>query len=119
MKVLSKLALAAVVALPLAIVAQQAPARGAGGGQAAPRGAAPAPPPCVPGGQYVCGQNAPEDLVVVPGGEWVIASMFGGAGGIQIINAKEKTTMLAYPNAGVKEELDKKTYDTCPGPPNA
>src|SRR5262245_13081523 len=97
MKVLSKLALVAVVALPLAIVAQQAPARGAGGGQAPPRGAAAPPPPCVPGGQYVCGQTAPEDLVLLPGGEWVIAGMYGGNGGIQVINTKDKTSTLAYP----------------------
>jgi hypothetical protein len=94
-------------ALPLGILAQQ-------GGP--PRGATPAPPPCVQQGntEYACGQTAPEDLVLVPGGEWVVASMFGGAGGVQIINVKDKSTVTAYPNASVKEQLDKKTYDTCP-----
>ena len=118
MKALKMFALATVVALPLAIVAQQAPPRG-GAAQGPPRGAPTPPPPCVPGGEYVCGQTAPEDLVLVPGGEWVVASMYGGAGGIQIISTKDKKSTMAYPTATAKEELDKKTYDTCPGPPNA
>ena len=110
MKALKMLALVSAIALPMAIVAQQ---------QGPPRGAAPAAAPCVPGGQYVCGQTAPEDLVLVPGGEWVVASMYGGAGGVQIISTKDKTSTMAYPTATAKEELDKKTYDTCPGPLSA
>jgi len=107
MKALTRISLIAVVALPLGIAAQ-APQRG------------PAAQPCAPGNsQFVCGQTAPEDLVLVPGGDWVVASMYGGAGGIQIISTKDKTSTLAYPTATAKEELDKKTYDTCPGPPNA
>jgi hypothetical protein len=110
MRVLSKFALIVIlVALPLAIVAQQAP----------PRGAAPAAPPCVPGGEFVCGQSAPEDLAAVPGGEWVLATMYVRGGGIQLINTKDKTSTMAYPSANAREELDKKTYDACPGPPNA
>jgi hypothetical protein len=111
MKFLATTAFVLLVALPLGIIAQQG----------APRGAAPAPPPCVQQGntQYVCGQTAPEDLVLVPGGDWVVASMFGGTGGIQIINTKVKSTVMGYPTATAKEQLDKKTYDTCPGPPDA
>jgi hypothetical protein len=77
--------------------------------------------PCVQQGntQYVCGQTAPEDLVLVPGGEWVIASVYGGTGGIRIINTKDKSTTAGYPAPSAREELDKKTYDTCPGPPDA
>lgn len=108
MKVHTMLALAAVVALPLGIVAQ-----------GPPRG--PAAPPCVQEGnrEFVCGQTAPEDLVLVPGGDWVIASVFGGQGGIRIINTKDKSSTLGYPSATAKEQLDKKSYDTCPGPPDA
>jgi sugar lactone lactonase YvrE len=90
------------------------------GGQA-PRGAA--PPPCVPQGpngvQFVCDQQAPEDLVLVPGGEWIVATSYAGSGGIRIISAKDKRSKLAYPIEGAKETLDKKTYDTCPGAPDA
>src|SRR6185436_18075952 len=88
-------------------IARQAPAQAAA--------------PCVQQGntQYVCGQTAPEDLVLVPGGEWVIASVYGGTGGIRIINTKDKSTTAGYPAPTAREELDKKTYDTCPGPPDA
>ncbi len=107
MKVPAILAFTAGVALPLAALAQ-APQRG------------PAAAPCSPrDAQYVCGQTAPEDLVLVPGGDWVVASMYGGAGGIQIISTKDKSTTTAYPTATAKEQLDSKTYDTCPGPPSA
>src|SRR5215207_9578000 len=91
----------------------------AGAGAQGPRGAV--PPPCVPqaanGLQYVCGQTAPEDLILVPGGEWIVATAYAAPGGIHIINVKDKTSTLAYPKAGAKEQLDKKTYDTCPGAP--
>ena len=77
-------------------------------------------PPCVPGNaQFVCGQASPEDIVLVPGGEWVVASAYGGSGGINLINTKDKTTTLAYPTATTKDEWDRKTYDACPGPPDA
>lgn len=94
------------LALPLFLLAQAPPQ-------------APAAPPCVPGGQYVCGQTAPEDLVLVPGGEWMVATAFAGQGGIKIINTKDKTTTVGYPSANAKEQLDAKTYNTCPGVPDA
>jgi len=82
------------------------------------RQAPPPAPPCRPEStQYVCGQTAPEDLVLVPGGKWVYASVFGVSGGIRLINVSDRTTTVAYPSATVKEQLDKKTYDMCPGPP--
>jgi hypothetical protein len=81
------------------------------------------PPPCDPAGtggvQFVCGQGAPEDLVVIPGGAWVLASNFAGAGGIRLINTKDLTTTMAYPNPTAAEKLDAKTYDSCPGVPDA
>jgi sugar lactone lactonase YvrE len=80
-----------------------------------------APAPCNPAGnvQFVCGQEAPEDLVVLPGSEWVIASDFGGKGGIRLINTRDLTTNMAYPSPTAKEKLDAKTYDSCPGAPDA
>src|SRR4051812_19873122 len=88
----------------------------------APRGQ-PAAPACIPQGpngiQYVCDQAAPEDLVLVPGAEWIVATSYAGNGGLRLINVKEKKSTLVYPTAAVKEQLDKKTYDTCPGPPEA
>jgi sugar lactone lactonase YvrE len=79
-----------------------------------------APPDCGPVGdvQFVCGQQGPEDLVVVPGGRWVIASAFGGSGGIYLIRATDRTSTLAYPSATARDLLDAKSYPTCPGPPD-
>jgi DNA-binding beta-propeller fold protein YncE len=80
-----------------------------------------APAGCSPAGavQFVCGQQAPEDLVLVPGSDWVIASVYANPGGIRLINARDRTTSVAYPTATVRERLDAKTYDSCPGAPDA
>ena len=90
-------------------------AQGGRGDPAAP------PPPCTPVGNvhFVCGQQAPEDLVLVPGGDWVLATSYSGSGGIKLISVRDKTTTVAYPSAAAKEQLDAKTYDSCPGPPDA
>jgi hypothetical protein len=76
---------------------------------------------CSPAGniRFVCGQQAPEDLVFIPGTDWVIASAFGGNGGIRLISVRDKTSTQLYPSATAKDQLDKKTYDTCPGPAEA
>ena len=74
---------------------------------------------CAPAGdiRFVCGQEGPEDLLHLPGSDWVIASSMGGNGGIKLISVRDKTTTLLYPSSSAKEQLDKKTYDTCPGAP--
>ena len=69
--------------------------------------------------QFVCGQQAPEDLVVLPGSQWVVASAYGGSGGIYLVRVSDRTSTVAYPGAAAREELDAKTYNTCPGPPDA
>lgn len=112
MRVLTLLAVIvaiAVIALPLGIVAQGPPRGG------------PAAPPCVQAGntQYVCDQVSPEDLVVVPGGEWVVSTVYAQPGGIRIINVRDKSTTTAYPSPTAKDQFDNKTYDTCPGAPDA
>jgi len=77
--------------------------------------------PCNPDGnvQFVCGQEAPEDLVLIPGSDWVVATVFAGNGGVHLINVHDKTTTIAYPSSTSKDQLDAKTYDSCPGPPDA
>ena len=77
-------------------------------------------PPCDPAStEYICDQNAPEDLVVVPGGGWVVASSFAGAGGVRIISTADRTTTVAYPGGTSRDRFDSKTYNTCPGVPDA
>jgi sugar lactone lactonase YvrE len=91
--------------IPLTMVAAQAPA--------------PAPSAnCAPaaGVRFVCGQSGPEDLVAVPGNAWLIASAFGPAGGLNLIDVKAASSRRLYPDPNVPERLDRKTYDTCPGP---
>jgi len=74
---------------------------------------------CAPAGNihFVCGQEAPEDLLYLPGSDWVIASSMAGNGGIRLISVRGKTSTMLYPSSSAKEQLDKKTYDTCPGAP--
>lgn len=106
MRFVNLLVLAAIVALPLSVAAQ-------------PPAQTP-PPPCTPSDgnlKFVCGQQSPEDLVHLPGTDWVLASAFGGNGGIKLISVKDKTSTTLYPSADAREQLDKKTYDTCPGAP--
>ncbi len=102
MRILTLFALSVVFALPLGIAGQ-----GTTG--------------CGPVGnvQFICGQDAPEDLVAVPDSDWVVASAYSAKGGIRLINVRDKTTTIGYPTAASKDRLDAKTYDSCPGPPDA
>jgi sugar lactone lactonase YvrE len=56
---------------------------------------------------------------VVPGAQWVIASSFGGNGGIYLIRASDRVSTLAYPGTTPRDRFDKTVYSTCPGPPDA
>src|SRR4029079_12040807 len=69
--------------------------------------------------QFVCGQDAPEDLVLLPGSDWVIASVFSNNGGLRLIDTRSRATTTAYPTATAREQLDARTYDSWPGPPDA
>src|SRR5213593_4496281 len=66
--------------------------------------------------RFVCNQIGPEDLAPVPGSAWVIASGMAANGAIRLINVRDKTTTTLFPTPTPKERLDKKTYDSCPGP---
>ncbi len=86
---------------------------------AQPAPAAPAPPCRAADTQFVCGLQSPEDLVTLPGGQWVVASAYSGTGGVYLARVSDRTSTVVYPAAGAREALDAKTYDACPGPPNA
>ena len=66
--------------------------------------------------RFVCDQVGPEDLVPVPGSEWVLSSGMAANGAIRLINVRDRTTTTLFPSATPRERLDKKTYDSCPGP---
>jgi len=82
-------------------------------GTAGPRAAG-----CDPVGivAFVCDQSGPEDLALVPGSQWVLSSGMTANGAIRLVNVRDRTTTVLFPSATVKEQLDKKTYDSCPGP---
>jgi hypothetical protein len=94
-----------------------------------PRGAAAQPPPAPPMAdcatassndlKLICGQQGPEDLVVVPGGDWVVASAYGGSGGINVIRVRDGVSTRAYPAGFARKRLEEKKYPTCPGPPDS
>ena len=66
--------------------------------------------------RFVCDQVGPEDLAPVPGSEWVLSSGMAANGTIRLINVRDRTTTTLFPTATPKGGLDKKTYDSCPGP---
>ena len=78
----------------------------------------PKPTGCDPLGnvQFVCGLVGPEDLVVVPGSDWVIASGDAAPGAITLVSVRDKAITALYPSPAIKQRLDSKTYDSCPGP---
>ena len=81
---------------------------------------APPQPPCNPAdSHWGCGQQTPEDLVALPGGRWVLASVYMGTGGINLIKVADRTSATVFPGPSVKIERDAKTYPECPGPPKA
>jgi hypothetical protein len=80
----------------------------------------PARAACDPAGgaEFICGVTNAEDLVRVPDTQWVLVSGMSdtGQGHLYAIDRKAKTPVSIYPGEGAKDQLDKKTYASCPGP---
>lgn len=69
------------------------------------------------GAEFICGLNAPEDFVRVPDTNWVLVSSMGeGKSHLYAVDAKTRVPTALFPADGAHEQLDKKTYATCPGP---
>src|SRR5207237_7488294 len=66
--------------------------------------------------RFICDQLGPEDLVAVPSSDWVLASGMAANGAIRLVNVRDKTTTVLFPSAASRERLNKRTYDSCPGP---
>ena len=66
--------------------------------------------------RFICDQTGPEDLAAVPGTDWVLSSGMAANGAIRLINVRDKTTTVLFPSAASRERLNKRTYDSCPGP---
>ena len=80
--------------------------------------AGPRAPGCDPVGniRFICDQSGPEDLAIVPGSKWVLSSGMTANGAIRLVNVRDRTSTILFPSASAKERLDKKTYESCPGP---
>jgi hypothetical protein len=65
----------------------------------------------------VCNQQGPEDLLLLPGGQWVVAGAFMGAGGLRLINVRDRVSVTAYPSPSATIRPDSRSYPACPGPP--
>ncbi len=73
---------------------------------------------CAPVGdiQFICDLISPEDLAVIPDSEWLIASGNQEGGMLHLVNIRDKSTSVLYPNTQLREQLDATAYPTCPGP---
>src|SRR5207253_1152682 len=66
--------------------------------------------------RFICDQLGPEDLAPVPGSDWVLSSGQTANGSIRVVNLRDKTTTVLFPSAASRERLNRKIYDSCPGP---
>ena len=81
---------------------------------------APAPAtPCatVQGVTLVCGQQGPEDLYALAGNQWVVAAVYAGSGGLNLIRVSDRTSTPWYPSPTARNQYDARAYPGCPGPP--
>ncbi len=78
---------------------------------------------CSPAGglSFICGPIAAEDLVQMPGTHWIIGSgMIGNSrsGALYLIDADKKNWEVLYPSTNPRNELDSKSYGSCPDAPD-
>ena len=85
----------------------------------APPAAPPTPCASVRDITVACGQQGPEDLYALPGSQWVVASVYGGSGGLNLVRVSDRRSTPWYPSASAKQQYDAKAYPGCPGPPAA
>ena len=74
---------------------------------------------CEPAGgaEFICGLANPEDLIRVPDTNWVLVSSMGeGNAHLYAVDAKTHAPTSLYPAESAREQQDKKTYSSCPGP---
>lgn len=78
---------------------------------------------CAPNGEitYVCGLMNAEDIVAVGDTGWLVASRLTpiggttGAGGMYLINAREKTARELFPGTSPSLRHDETMFPSCPG----
>ena len=65
---------------------------------------------------FICGVINPEDVIAVPGTNFIVASGYGGGGGIHFISRRDQTRLQVYPVADPRLRHDTDAYPDCPGP---
>ena len=86
-------------------------------------GAGPPAAGCEPAGRvrFICGVIDAEDLVPIPGTDWIVASGYGfpgsgSKGSLQLVNARDASSVVVFPADAARERPDTKTSGACPGP---
>ena len=65
---------------------------------------------------FICGVINPEDVVAIPDTNFVVASGYGGGGGIHFISHRDETRLQVYPTPNPRLRHDADAYPDCPGP---
>jgi hypothetical protein len=68
---------------------------------------------------FICGPQNAEDLVLIPETPWVLSSAMGEAGGIYLIDSRDKGWRAIYSEEPNHVRHDSKTYGACARPPSA
>ncbi len=65
---------------------------------------------------FICGVINPEDVIAIPDTNFIVASGYGGGGGIHFISRRDQTRQQMYPVADPRLRHDTDAYPDCPGP---
>lgn len=65
---------------------------------------------------YICGVINPEDVIAIPDTNFIVASGYGGGGGIHFISHRDRTRLQVYPTPNPRLRHDADAYPDCPGP---
>lgn len=65
---------------------------------------------------FICGVINPEDVIAIPDTHFIVASGYGGGGGIHFISSRDRTRLQVYPTPNPRLRHDAAAYPDCPGP---
>ena len=65
---------------------------------------------------FICGVINPEDVIAIPDTNFIVASGYGGGGGIHFISHRDQTRLQVFPTANPRLRHDTGAYPDCPGP---
>ncbi len=65
---------------------------------------------------FICGVINPEDVLAIPDTNFIVASGYGGGGGIHFISHRDQTRLQVFPTPNPRLRHDTDAYPDCPGP---